>query len=127
MDGPSPLAMACPFSNRLIAVQCCMVLAWSRMLLVRSELAPTIHLSLKFLELSIRSLNLQHTEHRSHYCLLADACLSYAVQPCEGFEFFIKVSQPLLKCVKLNSAISSSFFIIFIVVIIIVSTIVRGM
>ena len=35
------------------------------MLLVRSESAPMIHLSLKFLELCILSLNLQHTIHHN--------------------------------------------------------------
>ena len=64
------VAAAASLCNRAIAWLCYSLLAWSRILLVRTESAPDIHRSLKFCLHKICDRNLAQTLHFSFFTTL---------------------------------------------------------
>ena len=87
--------------------------AWSWMLLVCSEPAPTIHLSLKFLKLCILSLHLQQTEHRNATTIFLPE-FKAVTQSSQVIDYILSKSLCTF-CVKLYALILITlFFFIFI-------------
>ena len=74
----APCTRACSRLCKFIACTCWSDLAWSKTLVVRTELAPVIHLSLKFFPPIILSLYLAQARHFSSVTTFTPASVSVA-------------------------------------------------
>ena len=101
--------MACSLSNNFIAMQCLLVFVWLRILLVRSESAPTINpLITEISRICSLSLNVQHNKHPNATTIFASVSSGYTVQPHEWFYFFVEVLLLFFKSNELNTSLPSS-------------------